>query len=219
MWNSGRERPEFCDVLERTAQITPPEARMWRNRGCQPERTGHPSAGESVGARKFRGSSSTRAHKTSNFCWTRSQEYLTCNRRFIFSLCFSLSQLLAASCQACLVRGFTERRDEGLWRCLRLLGTDLQNARSRGNASVPLSLEGLGLRKTTQQATYWTSRSQPLHDQRTVVEKILGCVAQRRSPRDDLAIVAHQLAKVEGFEVPSWDVRTVTASHQPHEKL
>ena len=76
VWNSGRERPEFCDVFEHTAQITLPEARTWRNRGCQPERTRHPSARDSVGARKFRGSSSTRAPKTR----TRSQECLTCNR-------------------------------------------------------------------------------------------------------------------------------------------
>ena len=32
-----------------------------------------------------------------------------------------------------------------------------------------------------------------------------------RCPKKDLAIVAHQLAKVERFEMPSWDVRTVPA--------
>ena len=33
VWNSGGERPEFCDVLERVAQATDPEARVWRGSG------------------------------------------------------------------------------------------------------------------------------------------------------------------------------------------
>ena len=33
VWNSGGERPEFSDVLERVAQVTDPEARVWRGSG------------------------------------------------------------------------------------------------------------------------------------------------------------------------------------------
>ena len=33
VWNSGGERPEFCDVLERVAQVADPEARVWKGSG------------------------------------------------------------------------------------------------------------------------------------------------------------------------------------------
>ena len=33
VWNSGGVRPEFCDVLERIAQIADPEARVWKGSG------------------------------------------------------------------------------------------------------------------------------------------------------------------------------------------
>ena len=33
VWNSGGERPEFCDVLERIARIADPEARVWKGSG------------------------------------------------------------------------------------------------------------------------------------------------------------------------------------------
>ena len=50
-----------------------------------------------------------------------------------------------------LVQGYAEGHDRGLWTCVcRLLGSDVENARSRELASVPLSLGGLGLRSSTR---------------------------------------------------------------------
>ena len=123
-----------------------------------------------------------------------------------------------------LVRGFAERHDEGLWRCLcRLLGTDVQNARSQEVASVPLSMGGLGFPSATRtrQAACWASWAGSLSmiKQRhpTVAERILVALHNVEGPEStrSAAIVAHQSAGVEGFEVPSWEA--LSDGLRPHE--
>ena len=90
----------------------------------------------------------------------------------------------------------------------RLLGTDIENARSRELASVPLSLRGLGLRSATRtrEAACWASWADCLFMVRNrhpvVVDRIrmdeLECTRSA-------AVAAHHLAGVEGFEVHSWE--------------
>ena len=58
VWNSGGVRPEFCDVLERIAQIADPEARVWKGSGVLTTDQGIRVLGTPfIGARRLRGNS------------------------------------------------------------------------------------------------------------------------------------------------------------------
>ena len=53
VWNSGGERPEFCDVLERVTQVTDPEARVWRGSGMPTSEQGIRVLGTPLGHEDF----------------------------------------------------------------------------------------------------------------------------------------------------------------------
>ena len=55
VWNSGGERPEFCDVLERVAQVE-------RIRAAD-DRAGHSGVGDTIGARGSRGNEVARSSR------------------------------------------------------------------------------------------------------------------------------------------------------------
>ena len=55
VWNSGGERPEFCDILERIAQgMECPVARVWKGPGLPTRDQGIRVLGNPFGARGFR---------------------------------------------------------------------------------------------------------------------------------------------------------------------
>ena len=95
-------------------------------------------------------------------------------------------------------------------------GSDVENARSRELASVPLSLGGLGLRSATRtrEAAYWASWADCLFMVRNrhpvVVDRILDARAQ------SAAVAAHHLVGVEGFQVPSWEALSHGLRPRPH---
>ena len=109
-----------------------------------------------------------------------------------------------------LVQGYAEGHDRGLWtRLCRLLGTDVENARSprsRELASVHLSLGGLGLRSATRtrEAAYWASWADCLFMVRNrhpvVVDRILDALNRMDELEStwSAAVAAHHL----GFRSP-----------------
>ena len=125
-----------------------------------------------------------------------------------------------------LVQGYAEGHDRGLWTCVcRLLGTDVENARSRELASVPLSLGGLGLRSATRtrEAACWASWADCLFMVRNRhpvgVDRILDVLKsmdELESTRS-AAVAAHHLAGVEGFEVSSWEALSHGLRPRPHD--
>ena len=124
-----------------------------------------------------------------------------------------------------LVQGYAEGHDRGLWTC-RLLGTDIENARSRELASVLLSLGGLGLRSAThtREAAHWATWADCLFMVRNrhpvVADRILDVLnrVDEVECTRSAAVAAHHLAGVEGFEVPSWDALSRPRPHDPEDR-
>ena len=162
VWNSGGVRPEFCDVLERIAQIADPEVRVWKGSGVPTTDQGIRVLGTPLGH--------------ADYVETQLRERLDDHQLVVepnsrgarspvsvgspSTLHLSPCKLHVAGGQAGVGPGYAEGHDRGLWTCMcRLLGTDIENTRSRELASVPLSLGGLGLRSATRtrEAAYWTS--------------------------------------------------------------
>ena len=105
----------------------------------------------------------------------------------------------------------------------RLLGTDIENARSRELASVPLSLGGLGLRSATRtrEAANWASWADCLFMVRNkhpvVADRILMLRMDDFECTRSAAVAAHHLAGVEGFEVASWEALSHGLRPQPRD--
>ena len=162
VWNSGGERPEFCNVLERVAQIADPEARVWRGSGLPTTEQGIRVLGTPLGHVDYVETQLRDRLEDHQVLLNRIPEVQDLQTAWALLLhCASArANCMLRVIRPELVQGYAAGHGRGLWACLcRLLGTDIENARSRELASVPLSLGGLDLQSATRtrEAAHWAS--------------------------------------------------------------
>ena len=217
VWNAAGVRPPACDQLERLAQASDPEARVWKGSDIPTAEQGVRILGTPVGHPDF----------VSTFLQKVLNEHAVLLSRIPLLEDLQSAWALLLHCAGGranymlrvvrpeAVLRFAEGHTNGLWACLRnILGSSVDlDPTTRDICSLPLSLGGIGLRNAerTSPPAYWASWADCLAMLRARHPDVAAlCVRQMQNPRGPPSLVAAQMAAgqlsgVAGFQVPSWD--------------
>ena len=216
VWNQAGVRPDACDILERIAQASDLQARVWKGPGLPEEKQGMKVLGAPLGHPSF----------VQAFLVKKIEDQRTLLDRIPLLADLQASWLLLLHCAAAranyLLRvvepgaaaQYASSHDEGLWNCLcAILQVDsVQTWATRDAATMPLVLGGIGLRSAmrTRKPAFWASWADSLpmiHARHREVASQFVVALEQGAGGPCLMAAAEArrtLTGVRGFEPPSW---------------
>ena len=216
VWNRSGSQPRGCDILQRIAVQSDPDAVVWRGSDVPTVQQGIKILGTPLGHHDYVQNQLERvADEHQRFMdMLPSVPNLQSSWLLLVHCASARANYLLRTVCPDSVRGFAEAHDRGLWECVcTLLNIPIhQDQSTRDTATLPLSLGGLGLRSAvrTSPSAFWASWAD-----------CLPMISARHPAVADMIIreldghpvtpclsaasrIARDLVGVGGFEPPSW---------------
>ena len=210
VWNAAGIWPPACDELERIAQLTDPDARVWKGSGLPTSEQGVRILGTPEGHPDFVQAFLRKVLEEHDVLLSRQSAWA-----LLLHCAGGRANYMLRVVRPEAVQTFAEGHSDGLWSCLRnILGVTLDtNPSVRDIATMLLSLGGMGLRNAvrTSPAAFWASWADCLSMVRErhpeIATTILRRMGDPMAPPTLVAArtVAGQLVGVAGFDPPSWE--------------
>ena len=163
VWNAAGIRPPACDELERIAQLTDPDARVWEGSGLPTSEQRVRILGTPVGFPDFVQAFLRKVLEEHDVLLSRIPRVEDSQSAWALLLhcAGGRANYMLRVVRPEAVQTFAEGHSDGLWSCLRnILGATLDtNPTVRDIATMPLSLGGMGLRNAARMspAAFWAS--------------------------------------------------------------
>ena len=217
VWNAAGVRPPACDHLERIAQLTDPDARVWKGPTLPTTEQGVRILGTPVGNPDYVQAFLGKVLEEHHVLLSRIPmvEDVQSAWALLLHCAGGRANYMLRVVRPEAVQTFAEGHTNGLWSCLQnILGVTLDTDPTvQDNATMPLSQGGMGLRNAvrTSPAAFWASWADCLAMVRARHPELATTILHRMGdPMGPPTLVsaqtvADQLVGVAGFDPPSWE--------------